>query len=248
MIPTIEDQHTEFKTSFNEEVIVSLVAFANAKGGKVYVGVNDKGGVVGVDLEPESIAKWINEIKHKTDPSIIPDVDIEEYRKKKIVVLSVPEYPVKPVSARGRYYCRQANSNHLLSVDEISNMHLQTRNSSWDFYTDPKHSVYDLDLDLVEQVIDRLKQRGIRINDSPQTFLCKKELSDEKGRITYGAYLLFKTNEDIMTTVELGHFQDKDGVVIKDSQRSKSNIITQVEEVMSFVRKHINKAIAISPD
>ena len=43
MIPLKEDLHTEFKTSFNEEVIVTLVAFANAKGSKVYVGVNDGG-------------------------------------------------------------------------------------------------------------------------------------------------------------------------------------------------------------
>ncbi len=42
MIPAIEDMHTEFKTTFNEDVIVSLAAFANAKGGEVYVGVNDK--------------------------------------------------------------------------------------------------------------------------------------------------------------------------------------------------------------
>ncbi len=70
MFPTKEDLHTEFKTSFNEDVIVTLVAFANAKGGRVYVGVNDRGEAVGVDLEPESVQKWINEIKHKTEPSV----------------------------------------------------------------------------------------------------------------------------------------------------------------------------------
>ena len=35
MIPLKEDLHTEFKSSFNEEAIVTLVAFANAKGGRV---------------------------------------------------------------------------------------------------------------------------------------------------------------------------------------------------------------------
>jgi ATP-dependent DNA helicase RecG len=38
-----ETQHIEFKPNFNEDVIETLVAFANAKGGKVLVGVNDKG-------------------------------------------------------------------------------------------------------------------------------------------------------------------------------------------------------------
>lgn len=86
------------------------------------------------------------------------------------------------------------------------------------------------------------------IFDAPETFLRKKELCDENESITYGAYLLFKKREDIMTTVELGCFQDKQGVMIKDSLRSKTNIVKQVDEVMSFVKKHINMAIVISPN
>ena len=42
-IPTSESLTVEFKTSFNENVIETLVAFFNAKGGTVYVGVADKG-------------------------------------------------------------------------------------------------------------------------------------------------------------------------------------------------------------
>ena len=36
-----EDARTEFKSSFNLPVIETLVAFANTKGGRVFVGVND---------------------------------------------------------------------------------------------------------------------------------------------------------------------------------------------------------------
>ncbi len=39
MLPTQEDIKTEFKQSFTDDVIIALVAFANAKGGKVYVGM-----------------------------------------------------------------------------------------------------------------------------------------------------------------------------------------------------------------
>jgi predicted HTH transcriptional regulator len=38
-----ESQHIEFKPNFNEGVIETLVAFANTKGEKVLVGVDDKG-------------------------------------------------------------------------------------------------------------------------------------------------------------------------------------------------------------
>ena len=69
----------EFKASFNNDTIETLVAFANAKGGAVYVGLTDKGKVVGVQLGKESIQQWVNEIKSKTEPSIIPDVDFNNY-------------------------------------------------------------------------------------------------------------------------------------------------------------------------
>ena len=85
MIPKQEDLHTEFKSSFSDKVIVGLVAFANAKGGTVYIGVDDDGTVVGVRLGKETVAQWINEVKSKTEPSIIPDVEIQEEDGKTII-------------------------------------------------------------------------------------------------------------------------------------------------------------------
>jgi ATP-dependent DNA helicase RecG len=38
-----ETQYIEFKPNFNEDVIETLVAFANTKGGRVLVGVNNNG-------------------------------------------------------------------------------------------------------------------------------------------------------------------------------------------------------------
>jgi len=37
-----ENQYIEFKPNFNEDVIETLVAFANAKGGRVSVVINKK--------------------------------------------------------------------------------------------------------------------------------------------------------------------------------------------------------------
>ena len=38
-----ESRTVEFKSSFGKEVIISLVAFANTRGGKVVLGLDDKG-------------------------------------------------------------------------------------------------------------------------------------------------------------------------------------------------------------
>ena len=219
MIPMQEDLHTEYKSSFSEEVIIALVSFANAKGGTVYLGITDDGTICGVRLGKKTIAKWINEIKQKTEPSIIPDVDIIEENGKQIVLLHVQEYPVKPVAVKGKYYCRRQNSNHLLSAGEIADMSLQTRNSSWDYYLDPKHTINDLNLNLVQKAIERMNRRGMNITESPQDYIIKKGLCNPDGQLTYGGYLLFKQEEDILTTIELGHFQDKDGIFISSRIR-----------------------------
>lgn len=73
-----ENEAVEFKASFNMGVIESLSAFSNSKGGTVFVGVTDAGKICGVALAAESIPQWCNEIKSKTEPVLLPDVDIED--------------------------------------------------------------------------------------------------------------------------------------------------------------------------
>ena len=84
-----ENEHTEFKTSFGDEVILALVAFANTKGGTVYMGISDRGEIKGVYLSKETVAQWINEIKNKTAPVIIPDAEVISEQGKTIIALKI---------------------------------------------------------------------------------------------------------------------------------------------------------------
>jgi len=47
-----------------------------------------------------------------------------------------------------------------------------------------------------------------------------------------------------LTTPELGRFQTE--TINKDSARTKADILTQTDQVMEFVLKHINKEIIIT--
>jgi ATP-dependent DNA helicase RecG len=114
-----EGENLEFKSSFNNELIETIVAFANTSGGKVIAGINQNNKVVGVTIHAESVQNWVNEVKNKTEPAISPRAEILTVNSKKLVVFQIQEFPVKPVSFRGRYYVRNKNSNHQLSVDEI---------------------------------------------------------------------------------------------------------------------------------
>lgn len=160
-LPTSENQYIEFKQSFNIATIEVLVAFANSKGGTVYVGIDDSGVVKGIALGKETVAQIINEIKFKTIPALVPDVDVVAVEDKEVLTFTVKEYPVKPVSIQRRYYKRVGNSNHLLSIAEVVDLHLSAMNSSWDYYLDANHSVNDISLEKVQTAIDRMKLTGI---------------------------------------------------------------------------------------
>lgn len=242
-IPEKEGLKVEFKSSFNIEAIEALVAFAKTKGGVVYIGVSDKRKIIGVSLNKETAQHLINEVKCKTAPILIPDVEILDFEGKQVVALSIQEYPIKPVAVQGRYFKRVENSTHQMTINEVVNMHLQTMNSSWDAYIDFFHSIEDLSLEKVQKAIDILRARGRDIAEDPLSFLIKYDML--RGyKITNAAFLLFHKNDNIVSTIELGFFQSD--IIIKDSSRSKSDLLSQVDDVMNFVKKHINKEVVIT--
>ena len=147
-----ETETVEFKESFSDTVIETLTAFANTSGGTVFVGVADDGSIKGVSVSKEIIPRWLNEIKTKTSSAIVPGIDIKKTGGKTVVCFKVPEYPVKPVSFRDRYYKRRSNSNHMMTTEEVADMHLQAINTSWDCYPDRDHSIDDISLDKVKRV------------------------------------------------------------------------------------------------
>lgn len=44
-----ENQNIEYKESWRDEYLKGICGFANAKGGKMYIGIDDKQNVVGVE-------------------------------------------------------------------------------------------------------------------------------------------------------------------------------------------------------
>jgi len=89
----------------------------------------------------------------------------------------------------------------------------------------------------------KLRNPNFEIN-TPLEFLLKNELLLDGDKISNACYLMFCKDENLFSTVQMGHFASE--IVIKDDVSNSGDIIGQIEEVMSFVRKHINKEIIIS--
>ena len=53
-----ENETTEFKQSFDKDVIETVGAFANKKGGNILIGVTDKGEIKGITIGKESLKEW----------------------------------------------------------------------------------------------------------------------------------------------------------------------------------------------
>jgi len=231
-----ESQTVEFKNSFQKEVIETIVAFANARGGKIFIGVSDTGEIVGVELNKESIQNWINQVKQNTSPSVIPNMEVVEIEEKQVVAIDVKEYPIKPVSYKNRYLLRRQNSNHVMSMEEIANEYLKTKNSSWDYYVDEGQNLNDISLEKVEQFIKKIELHfGKNFYDTAMQILQKYGLIVD-DKITFGAYLLFSKDFNVISGVQAGRFKTSTDII--DSISLNTDLFTEIDELMVFLRKH----------
>ncbi|MBT3209233.1 MAG: ATP-dependent DNA helicase [Bacteroidetes bacterium] len=228
-----ECETTEFKQSFNKEVIETIVAFANTKGGDILIGVNDKGSIIGTTINEETIQKWANEIKQTTEPSIFPAIADYEVNKNTVVCLKVDEFPLKPVSFKGKYYTRVHNSNHQLGLNQIVDLRMNSMNASFDTY--PVRAKFeDLDHSALEFFNNRIQKSG-RFKTSESLLSDFEKLGFVKdGELNRGAELLFGTHQ---TMIHLGRF--KAPSVIIDDIAIRSPLILAVEEAMGFIKRNI---------
>ncbi len=229
-----ESEIIEFKASFGKEVVISLSAFANTKGGKVIVGVDNSGRPTGIGFGPETEQRYLNQIKVATYPQIIPHITLIDIKGKNILVFEINEYPVKPIAYKNRYYKRVKNSNHLLSIEEIVDLQQQSLNISYDAYP-LNESLKSLNRSLMEMFIKKASATGrVNLRDDLLTNLTKLKLI-QNHKPTLAALLLFGNHG---YSLHIGRFKAADTII--DDLLLKAPLITALDEAMIFIKKHIN--------
>ena len=106
-----ESQNIEYKTIWKDEYLKWICGFANAQGGSIFIGVNDKKEVVGVD----DVKKLMEDIPNKVRDilGIVVDVNLYNEEGKDYLEIVVEPYPY-PVSYKGQYHYRSGSTKQEL--------------------------------------------------------------------------------------------------------------------------------------
>ncbi len=146
-----------------EDLAGELVAFANAAGGTVFVGVDDQGNVTGIPSDRlDVVEQWVlNAATHNCDPPTRPIVrkallPAEPGGDRHVLLVEVPRGLYVHRTSRGRYYTRVGSTKRDLAPAELARLFQQRgREYVFDEQSVPSATVEDLSRPRLEAFFGR---------------------------------------------------------------------------------------------
>jgi ATP-dependent DNA helicase RecG len=244
-----ESATIEWKQSLSEinEIIESIAAFANAEGGKIFVGVSKSGKIIGAQIGKGTIENLTNQISQHTDPKIYPRIVIKKIEDKEIIIIEVRKSPDKLTLAFGRPYLRVGKSTMKMSKDEYERLILEKHKGK--LYFDEQickdAKISDISKEKVNSFVKKAKeQRGLSVDlGLSVTDILRKLKLIKGGKLTNAAILLFgEDTQDFFLQAELKAIRFK-GVdetrPMLDFKTIGGDAITLLEKAESFIYDHI---------
>jgi len=187
----VEDQHVEWKVSWRDEYLKWICGFANAQGGVLVIGRNDRGRIVGL----KDAAKLMEELPNKVRDmlGLMVAVNLRAKDGKEYLEIQVDPYP-SPISYKGEYYFRSGSTNQRLKGTALDRFLLRKHGRTWDSVPHPGVTCEDLDAHTLA-TFRRLAQRSGRLPDAVlnevDLALLEKLRLTERDYLTRAAILLF---------------------------------------------------------
>ncbi len=240
-----ESQNIEWKESWRDEHLKWICGFANAKGGKIIIGKNDNGEIVGVAKAKRLMEDIPNKIQ--TQLGILCDVDLKDEGGKDYIEIDVKPYDVL-ISYQGKYHYRSGSTKQELKGNALNKLLLKKAGKTWDDVIEPRAKLDDIDT----LAIEAFKKGATTSKRLP--FIADEEnieqildnlLLVEDGNLKRSAILLFGKNPCrffINAFVKIGRFGQTD-----DDLRYQEVIEGNVFQLADKTLEILDRKFFVSP-
>jgi ATP-dependent DNA helicase RecG len=243
-----ENQKVEYKEVWRDEFLKHLCAFANTKGGTLFVGIKDDGLPVGIS----NSKKLLEDIPNKVIQylGIAVDVDLQFVENKEIVRIDVVPSSV-PISFHGKYFVRSGSTVQELKDSKLREFILKKDNVSWDEILIKTARLDDIDYSLVSKFV----RKAVNVNRLPEEsseenvemILHKLDLINSDNELTRACILLFgkRPSKYIRTAnIKIGKFGETDADLISHDVID-GNILEMPDKVMEILKtKYLHSIIS----
>lgn len=234
-----ESQNIEWKESWRDEYLKWICGFANAQGGKIFIGIDDKGGVTGV----EDYKKLLEDIPNKTinHLGLVVDVNLRTKTKKQYLEISVAPSDVA-IAYHGTYYYRSGSTKQELKGAALQQFILKKFGRSWDNMIVDNASLKDIDSNAVKRFVQKsieIQRLPLSANkDNTETLLTRLHLLTDKKKLKAAALLLFGKDPLKYFTqayFKIGRFGKSDAD-LKFQDVVEGNILDMADKVIELLR------------
>lgn len=231
-----ENQNVEWKESWRDDYLKWICGFANAQGGKIYIGIDDAGQVVGV----KDSRKLLEDIPNKVRDvlGIIVDVNVLHSQGKDYVEVSV-EPNGYPVNYRGEYYYRSGSTKQQLTGQALNQFLLRKTGLTWDSVPVQGVAIEDLrndSFDIFREQAHLSRRMDRKDVDAPKERLLDNLNLLEDGLLKRAAILLFHHNPEKWIPgayVKIGYFESDSELRYQDEIHG--SLLEQAERVVDLI-------------
>lgn len=207
-----ESQNIEYKSNWRDEYLKWICGFANTNGGKMYIGIDDAGKVLGIENYRELLEQLPNKFRDLL--GVYAEVNLESKASRSYLEIIVPRYDV-PISIRGKYYVRMGSTLQELKGPALNEFILKRTGKTWDDIPEPRASFDDIDTLIIKQFLkDARRAKRINVEDDIEIrdLLDKLRLLEE-GYLKRAAIVLFGKDPGKFYSsiaVKIGKFGESD--------------------------------------
>ena len=222
-----ESERIEYKYQLIDDIYKEVIAFANTDGGIIYLGIDDKGNLIGIENVDETYTRLTNGIRDAIHPDVTMFVRYV-LQDNKVIRIEVNEGSSKPYYLKSKglkptgVYVRQGTSSVPASPAQIRQM---IKESDGDNFEDARCIEQDLTFDAAKTAFQRY---GVEFSEKKY-----RALGITQNDIYTNLALLL--SDQCLHTTKIAVFNDEFCTEFRDSKEFGGSVFKQFEDSINYL-------------